>query len=79
RGPGVVGILGARNESASILVGRSQDVSLDARKAIAASAKILGGSGGGKADLAQGGGPRTDRLAEALSEAEKRVRGMLEG
>ena len=79
RGPGVVGILGARIESASILIGRSQDVSLDAGKAIAASAKILGGSGGGKADLAQGGGPRTDRLAEALSEAEKRVRGMLEG
>ena len=78
RGPGVIGILGARNESASILIGRSQDVSLDAREAIAASAKLLGGSGGGKADLAQGGGPRTDRLADALAEAEKRVRGVIE-
>ncbi|MFQ5908711.1 MAG: alanine--tRNA ligase [Thermoplasmata archaeon] len=74
---GVIGILGAGNGSASMLIGRSENVSLDAREAIASAAKILGGSGGGKADLAQGGGPRTDRLEEALEEARKDVQRLL--
>ncbi|MFQ6013128.1 MAG: alanine--tRNA ligase [Thermoplasmata archaeon] len=79
RRPGVVGILGTRNGSASILIGRSEDVALDAREAISAAAKVLGGKGGGNPDLAQGGGPRVERLEEALATASKKVRKMLEG
>ncbi|MDX1535136.1 MAG: DHHA1 domain-containing protein, partial [Thermoplasmata archaeon] len=75
--PGVVAILGAKDESASILIGRSEDVSLDAMAAIEDAASTLGGRGGGKPDLAQGGGPRTDRLTEALRQAEARVRELL--
>ncbi|MFQ5552497.1 MAG: alanine--tRNA ligase [Thermoplasmata archaeon] len=77
RGPGVVAILGAGNGSANILIGRSADVSLDAREAVTSAARILGGSGGGKADLAQGGGPHVDRLEEALVEASRKVQAML--
>ncbi|MCJ2531135.1 MAG: alanine--tRNA ligase [Candidatus Thermoplasmatota archaeon] len=79
RGPGVVGILGSRDGTASILIGRSDDVSLDAREAIETAAELLGGRGGGKPDLAQGGGPQADRLEEALAEAEARVRALLRG
>jgi alanyl-tRNA synthetase len=79
RGPGVVGILGSRDGTASILIGRSDDVSLDAREAIGTAAELLGGRGGGKPDLAQGGGPHADRLEEALADAETRVRALLRG
>lgn len=75
----VVCLLGARNGSASILVGRSPDISLDAREILQLATEHLEGSGGGKPDFAQGGGPRTDRLEEALERAAAEARKALEG
>jgi alanyl-tRNA synthetase len=78
RRPGVICVMGARNETASLLIGRSKDVPLDATKAIQEAAAFLGGSGGGKPDFAQGGGPEVDKLEEALQLAASRVRSMLQ-
>ena len=39
---------------------------------VKAASRVLGGGGGGKADLAQGGGPNVDKIDEAL-EAGKKV------
>ncbi len=77
--PGVVCILGARNGSANMIVGRSKDVSVDAASAMKKAAKLLGGKGGGKSDFAQGGGPRVEKLEEALSRAASEIRTLLKG
>jgi alanyl-tRNA synthetase len=50
---------------------------LPASRIAARIGKALGGSGGGKADLAQAGGRNEDLLAGALKEAEAAVREML--
>ena len=39
---------------------------------IRAAAKALGGGGGGRAELAQGGGPDVDKLDEALKAGRRR-------
>jgi alanyl-tRNA synthetase len=41
---------------------------------IKAVAKALGGGGGGKPDLAQGGGPNVERIEEALQAGEEAMR-----
>lgn len=75
----VVCVLGARDGSASLLVGRSGDVDLDAREVLVPAVNAVGGSGGGKPDFAQGGGPRVDRLNEALRKATEAARRGLQG
>ena len=37
-------------------------------------AAIVGGSGGGRPDMAQAGGPQIDRLDEALKKAEEIIK-----
>ena len=44
---------------------------------VRAMAKILGGSGGGSKDFAQGGGPRTERLKEASESVYDTVSGLI--
>ncbi len=75
--PGVVCVLGARNGSASLIVGRSEDVDMDASAAIEEAAALLGGRGGGKPDFAQGGGPHVRKLNEALKKAASSVKALL--
>ncbi len=41
--------------------------SADIKELLNAAAKQLGGGGGGKPDLAQGGGPNVEKLDEALA------------
>ncbi len=72
----VVALLGSRHEGRAHLVfartpGRSEDVATLLKDALA----ILGGRGGGRGDLAQGGGDRVDRLDEALAFAAAAIRG----
>jgi alanyl-tRNA synthetase len=40
-------------------------------------AKILGGSGGGSKDFAQGGGPKTERMKEASEAVFDTVSGLI--
>ncbi|MFQ5837530.1 MAG: alanine--tRNA ligase [Thermoplasmata archaeon] len=76
--PKIICVLGARNDTASILIGRSRDVPLDASEAIGDAAAVLGGKGGGKPDFARGGGPRVEKLEKALDSAVSKVKAMLQ-
>jgi alanyl-tRNA synthetase len=64
--PGVVAALLSAGEPALAVVARAPDVSLDAAAVLKALMQQFGGKGGGKPDLAQGGGlsgARTDMTA----------------
>jgi alanyl-tRNA synthetase len=71
---GVV-VLGRRADGkASLIVRTSSDLSkrVPAGRVIKELAPIIGGRGGGKPDMAEGGGPETQKLSEAL-EASYRI------
>jgi alanyl-tRNA synthetase len=72
RVPSGVAVLGAAiGGRASLVASVSDDLTqrgLDANKIVKAVAKTVGGSGGGKATLAQAGGKDPSRLAEALAQ-----------
>jgi alanyl-tRNA synthetase len=62
-----VALLGSETGSLVAAVGQSGlDKGIKAGSIIKAAAKALGGGGGGKPDLAQGGGPNVEKLDEAL-------------
>jgi len=44
---------------------------VDASEIVREASAVLGGGGGGKANFAQGGGPRLDRLSEAVEKVER--------
>jgi alanyl-tRNA synthetase len=50
------------------------DKGIKAGSIIKAAAKPLGGGGGGKPDLAQGGGPNVEKLDEALQAGREAMR-----
>jgi alanyl-tRNA synthetase len=65
---GVV-VLGRSNDGkASLIVRTSEDLTkrVPAGQVIKELAPIIGGKGGGKPDMAEGGGPQPEKLAEAL-------------
>jgi alanyl-tRNA synthetase len=66
-------------QGAQAVVARSATVELDAREVIKEVAKVLGGKGGGKPFLAQGGGPNGNKTGEALEKAKAVVRKALDG
>jgi alanyl-tRNA synthetase len=80
-GSGVV-VLGAREEGKVALVAT---VTEDLRKRVPAGrlirevAGLVGGSGGGRDDLAQAGGKQPERLAEALEQVPRLVAGLAGG
>jgi alanyl-tRNA synthetase len=49
----------------------SDDVEIDLRPLASEIGKILGGSGGGKPKLTQCGGPKRDKITEALATAKR--------
>jgi alanyl-tRNA synthetase len=78
-GKKVAVVLGAKNGTASILIARSPDVELDCGPIAREVSGLIGGSGGGKPDFAQGGGPDAKRTDEAVEAARKLVRDALAG
>jgi alanyl-tRNA synthetase len=77
---GVV-ILGRRGEGkASIIVRTSKDLHgrVPAGQVIRELAVIIGGRGGGKPDMAEGGGAQVEKLAEALEASYEVVGRLLE-
>lgn len=75
-------ILGSRSlDKAHLLVMvREEDsrAGVDARSIVRAGATVLGGSGGGRADLAQAGGKSVERLDEAIAQCVKKARELVE-
>jgi alanyl-tRNA synthetase len=72
--------LGGRDDAKAWLVVRvSKDLSskFHAGKIVSRLSEILGGKGGGKPELARGGGTRIENLAEALAEFFKLVEDQL--
>jgi len=69
-GSGVVLVFGVNEEKVTMIAGVSKDLSskLSAGKLISTLAPTVGGKGGGKPELAQGGGPDRDK-ADTLIEA----------
>jgi alanyl-tRNA synthetase len=51
---------------------------INAAVVVKEACNLLGGSGGGRPERAQGGGPRADRIVEAIEKAKKLVREKLE-
>ncbi len=74
---GVVCVLGGRDGTASLIIGRSKDVPLDVTPVVSEAASLLGGRGGGKPDFAQGGGPRVEKLEDALVKAASQIKALL--
>ena len=79
-GSGVV-VLGAAQEDGKValVVGVTKDLTgrVQAGKIIAQGAKLVGGAGGGRADLAEAGGKDAAQLGPALAAAAEIVRGLL--
>jgi alanyl-tRNA synthetase len=75
-GSGIVAIGCNYEGKANLLVAVTADLTatLHAGKLVAALAAEVGGRGGGRADLAQAGGSRPEKLAEALAKVADLVR-----
>jgi alanyl-tRNA synthetase len=81
-GSSVVVLGTAGNGSANLVGAVSRDLNdrgITARDVLAPGASELGGGAGGKPDLAISGGPRADRIDEALKACASIARGLLTG
>ncbi len=68
--PGVVAIVGTGQGKASVVVAvndAARSAGVSANTLVRAASEVLGGKGGGKDDVAQGGGAAADRAGEALT------------
>ncbi|MCI0663415.1 MAG: DHHA1 domain-containing protein [Acidobacteria bacterium] len=69
---GVIALLAAReSEMVRLVFACSSDVSADMNTLMKRACEKLGGRGGGKADFAQGGGPRVDELENTIDEVKR--------
>ncbi len=81
RAAGVVGIVTVQGGKANMVVALSKDVAaagLDAVELVRKAGRLLGGGGGGRVDMAVGGGSDTAHTAEALAVLVDEVRAGLE-
>jgi alanyl-tRNA synthetase len=76
--PKIVAVLASDEGGAKIVVARSADVDVNCRPLLGDAMKTVGGSGGGKTDFAQGGGPDVERLEQAVDEVVSSIRKALE-
>jgi alanyl-tRNA synthetase len=70
--PNTVALLGSRDaETARLIFARSLDLPVDMNALMRKACDVIDGRGGGKPDMAQGGGKNIDRLDEAIRNAEE--------
>ena len=77
-GSGVVAVVSRAEGKAALVVGVTADLTdrFDAVELVRLGAEVLGGKGGGgRADMAQAGGPEADRAEAALAAVEQALRG----
>src|SRR5262245_7971763 len=74
-----VAFLGSRGEKAHVVFAQSEGVGCDVPKLLAEAVAGLGGKGGGRGNLAQGGGPNVERLDEVLAQAAAAARAAAKG
>ena len=73
-----VAIIASGSNGLKMIIARSRDVELDCSKVLRAVFSKMGGSGGGKPDFAQGGGPDASKAKEAVDAATAMIRGEIE-
>jgi alanyl-tRNA synthetase len=81
-GSGVVVVGSTSNGKANLVAATSKDLvgrGVSSSPFVSTGAKILGGGGGGKPDMAVAGGPQTDQIAKALEAVTDEVRRTLQG
>jgi alanyl-tRNA synthetase len=74
--PGVVAIIGSSNGRPAVVVAVNEDArsrGMSANALVKVAASVLGGSGGGKDDVAQGGGTDVTHADQALVDVEHEV------
>jgi len=64
-----VALLGSRSDKAHLVFAQSDGLAYDIPALLKSAVERLGGRGGGRGNLAQGGGDRVERLDEALAGA----------
>ncbi len=69
-----VALLGARGETAQVVFARSAGLDVDLGALLQRALQRLGGRGGGRGDVVQGGGPNAAQLEAALDEAARSAR-----
>jgi len=72
-----VAILGSSKDGAKIVISAGPDAvkqGVNASSIVSELSKMVGGGGGGKPNLAQGGGPKVDKLDEALKKGVELVK-----
>ncbi|MDX6575459.1 MAG: alanyl-tRNA synthetase [Blastocatellia bacterium] len=68
--PNTVALLGSRDgDTARLVFARSADAAGDMNTLMRAACSLIDGRGGGKPDLAQGGGKNLEKLGEAIDQA----------
>ncbi|MFW5903483.1 MAG: alanine--tRNA ligase [Halolamina sp.] len=66
---GKIAVLGSGREGAQFVVAVPEGAGVNAGEVVGELARKVGGGGGGPPDFAQGGGPETEKLDEALEDA----------
>jgi alanyl-tRNA synthetase len=74
-----VALLGSRADKVHLVFAQTAGLGHDVPALLRQAVTALGGRGGGKGDLAQGGGERADLLDEVLASAARAVRGDVSG
>ncbi len=69
-----VALLGSRLDTAHVVFAQSDGLGHDVPALLRHAMTLLDGRGGGQGNMAQGGGPRLDRLEEALATAAAAIR-----
>jgi alanyl-tRNA synthetase len=69
-----VALLGSRSDKAHVVFAQTEGLGHDVPALVKAAAEALGGRGGGKGNIAQGGGPRVEALDAVLARATEAVR-----
>ena len=72
--PGTIALLASRDgDVARLVFARSEDASGDMNALMRQACELLEGRGGGKPDLAQGGGKNVEKLDEAIAQAARSI------